>query len=172
MRKSNFTVTVCVIIATVALSVCVFISRSSSETSEEQYSDQNLIDLFRAHRAAFERLRDMAIEDSIVQSYFRASSGINNLSTLRQQEYTNNIKQISSGLIVTVDGHSRVSFIFTTSGTSAIGPGSFKGIEYISESHEKRGVVVENLDNTSLLSTGVYLRIIEPKWFVVYQYLE
>jgi hypothetical protein len=54
-------------------------------------------------------------------------------------------------------------------GLSAISSGWLKGIEYVPGSFEKKGVILQNLDGANTLSAGVYLRQIEPNWFIVYQ---
>jgi hypothetical protein len=143
--------------------------------------DQKLLEIFNAHREVFEKLQQMATEDARNGRYLDAPyfDGGSKFDKSRQQEYENIISEIRPGLHVAIDGHDKVvRFIFAGGGTSAIGPGWVKGIEYVPESFEIEGVtysqgwqgiVSTNLDNARMLPANVYVRQIEPKWFIFYQ---
>jgi hypothetical protein len=131
--------------------------------------DVQLITTFHARRESFERLRQMATQDSQYQSTFSKSDLGTKLSDSRQQEYQSLISDVYSNLVVSVDYDRTTRFIFAGGGLSAIGPGWVKGIEYVPGNDTKKGTVVETLDNVKTLPAGVYLRQIEPKWFVFYQ---
>jgi hypothetical protein len=88
--------------------------------------DQQLLGKFHDSRAAFEVLRDMVIQDSHHKRYFRISN-LDDVSDERRDRYQKLLTEISSGLIVTVDDHATVRFIFAVGGLSAIGPGWSKG---------------------------------------------
>jgi hypothetical protein len=131
-------------------------------------SDEWLLATFHDHRAALEKLRQMVIDDSGHEAYFSESQLDDKLGQSRRKEYKNLIYEIYSGLVVTVDYDKSVRFIYAGAGLSAISSGWLKGIQYV-PGDEKKGQVVMNLDKTGVLPPGVYLRSIEPKWFVVYQ---
>jgi hypothetical protein len=129
--------------------------------------DRELFTVFHDHRAAFEKLRQMATEDSL--SYFSKSDLDARLSDQRKREYKNLLSEIRSGLVVTTDSQ-MAKFIFAGGGLSAIGPGWDKGIVYVPGSTDRAGVIRDNLDRPASLATGeVYLRQIEPKWFIIFE---
>ena len=132
-------------------------------------ADQELIATFHDHRAAFEKLRQMVAEDLHKESYFSESHLSGKLDVTRKQMYKNLLSEIHPGLVVTVDYDKSVRFIFARGGLSAISPGWLKGIEYVSGSYEKKGTISQNLDKANTLLAGVYIRQIEPNWFVLYQ---
>lgn len=135
-------------------------------------TDQRLITIFQEHRAAFEKLRQMASDDSQKESYFSQSSLGNQLNDARKSEYKTLLSEIHSGLIVTTDNQS-VRFIFAHGGLSAIGPEWFKGIEYISGNSRMEGAILPNLNKPASLPVGgVYLMPIERGWFVIFQKTE
>lgn len=179
--------------------------------------DQKLIAIFHAHQASFEKLQQMATEDAQYGWYFNSPSfdGSKLDETYRQeyekdpryawyfkspyfvggklnesrlQEYKHLVPEISPGLTVGTDYDSGMRFILAGGGTSAIGPGWAKGIEYVPGSHETngaiygnseikavtyqqqwKGIVLTNLDNAQTLPANVYLRPIESNWFLFYQ---
>ena len=130
--------------------------------------DRELIKVFQDHRAAFEQLRQMATEDSV--SYLTESDLDTRLRDMRRQKYKRLLSEIRPSLTVRTDKQS-VRFIFASGGgLLAIGPGWLKGLEYLPGSTNREGVVLENLDQPASLATGeVYLRQIEPNWFVIVQ---
>jgi hypothetical protein len=131
--------------------------------------DHELLKIFQDHRVAFERLRNMAIEDSPKDWYFSESHLDDQINEKRKQEYIVLFSEIHPGLVVTASNGS-VRFIFESGGLSAISPGWLKGIEYLSGGTEREGLVVQDLDQpTSLPAGSVYLRQIEPSWFLVFQ---
>ena len=129
--------------------------------------DRQLITFFQDHRAAFEKLRQMAAEDSagyLSESHLDARLGVK-----RRQEYKSLLSEIRPCRSVGADDQT-TRFIFSGGGLLAVGPGWAKGIEYIPGSTDRVGPVVENLDQpASLAMGGVYLRQIEPMWFVFFQ---
>lgn len=133
--------------------------------------NQELLKLFNNHREAFERLRMMVIKDQKRVSYVSESDTEGKISRLRKQEYETLISQIYSEMSVGVAGyHNEVRFIFASGGLSAIGSGWCKGIEYVPGDYRKAGEIVQNLDRPNKLKSGkVYLRQIEPHWFIFFQ---
>jgi len=72
--------------------------------------------------------------------------------------------------ILTVGGHDGVTrFAFAEGGLLAVSSGWAKGIEYVTGDYEKEGDIKQNLDDARRLPPGVYLRQIEPHWFIFYQ---
>jgi len=178
--------------------------------------DSQLIAIFHAHKGAFEKLQQMATEDAQYGWYFDSSfEGAEldekyrqeyekdpqyawyfkspyfeggKLNEARRKEYEDLVSEISPGLAVGTDYDSSMAFTFAGGGTSAIGPGWSKGIEYVPGSRETngavygnseingityrqqwQGVVLTNLDNAQTLPANVYLRPIESNWFIFYQ---
>jgi hypothetical protein len=133
--------------------------------------DQKLITIFHNHRAAFEKLREMAAEDIKQRkaSFFSESYIEGNLDEIRKAEYRHLISEIYSGLVLAIDYDGAVIFTFAHGGLSAISPGWMKGIEYVPGDYRRRGKIVDDLDHGYLLKPNGYLREIEPKWFIAYQ---
>lgn len=130
--------------------------------------DQDLIAIFHAHRQTFEELQAMAGEDA-QRGWYLGASDPSTLDQSRQNEYKKLISQIRPGLEVAMNGSTGVvRFIFAGQG-SAIGPGWAKGIEYVPGDHTREGILSADLDGARKLPANVYIRQIEPKWFVFYQ---
>ena len=130
-------------------------------------SDDSLIQSFQSHQTEYERLREMAAEDSSKESYFTASHLDSRLDSARRDEYVNMLSNIQSGLILTYSPN-MTRFIFAGGGLSAIGPSWLKGIEYLPGHASGMGVEMQSLDKIYVLQPGVmYLRKIQPNWFVV-----
>lgn len=146
-----------------------FIYFSPGLPSHSLLPDANLVATFQGRRVEFERLRQMTTEDLNTESYFSESHLDSKLSDLRRQEYRELIAKIQHGLIVTTDYDETVRFVIAGGGVSAISPGWLKGIEYVPGSIEKKGTLLPGLDSANTLPAGVYLREIEPHWFIVYQ---
>jgi hypothetical protein len=68
-----------------------------------------------------------------------------------------------------VDYDGTVRFIYAGGGLSAIGPGWGKGIEFVPDDYRRKGSIAQNLDEARKLPPNVYLREIEPHWFIFYQ---
>ncbi len=143
--------------------------------------DDQLIAIFHAHQAAFEKLQQMAAED-VRNGWYLGLSDTDKISESRRQEYTNYVSQIHPGLDVTLDGYGDgMRFIFAGGGTGLLGPGWVKGIEYVPGGHEVNGAIYSNdlppwqgmvdtnLDKAQSLPANVYLRPIGTNWFVFYQ---
>ena len=130
--------------------------------------DQELISTFHAHRRAFEQLQKMATEDARRGRYLLGSDP-NKPDQPRRDEYKNLISQIRPGLQVAMTGPTgTVRFMFAVEGT-AIGPGWAKGIEYVPGDYGQEGTPLPDLDKAASLPAHVYMRAIEPKWFIFYQ---
>ena len=142
-------------------------------------NDQKLIAIFHAHREVFEKIQQMATEDAqhglyLDAPWFEGSK----FDKSRQQEYEKLISEIRPGLHVAIDCRDKgMSFNFAGGGLLAIGPGWGKGINYVPDSFEMdgityregwKGVVLTNLDNARTLPANVYIRQIEPHWFLFY----
>jgi hypothetical protein len=130
-------------------------------------SDRELLATFRDHREAFDRLRELAA-DQRTAGYLTATDTSKDFDTNQKKEFEAILTGLSSHLIVTVDWP-RVRFIFAGGGLSAISPGWLKGIQYIPDDEPLRAPLVANLDNAFKQRAGVYLRMIEPNWYILYQ---
>jgi hypothetical protein len=128
---------------------------------------RELITFFQDHRAAFEKLRQMAAEDSA--GYLSESHLDARLGDKRKHEYKSLLSEIRPCRSMGGD-YQTTRFIFAGGGLLAIGPGWAKGIEYVAGNTDRVGPIKENLDQlASLAMGGVYLRQIEPNWFVFVQ---
>lgn len=131
--------------------------------------DRNLIAFFHDHRVAFDKLRDMAAADRQEVSYISESDIEGKISDARKQEYRSLLSKIYPCLKVVVDYDTSMRFVFAEGGLSAISSGWLKGIEYVPDDHQRKGKIVQDLDEANSLPPGVYLREIESNWLVVYQ---
>lgn len=130
--------------------------------------DQNLVSIFHAHRQAFEQLQEMATEDARHNWYLGASDP-SKLDQSRRDGYKKLTSEIRPGLQVAMNGTTGVvRFIFAGKGV-AVGPGWVKGIEYVPGDSSREGVLLPDLDKADGLPANVYIRRIEPKWFLFYQ---
>jgi hypothetical protein len=131
-------------------------------------TDDNLIRKFQAHRAEFERLRKMAAEDMHQMPSFSEASISLALPESRRSEYKQ-LLRLSQALIVGTNYDGSTRFILASDEHTAIGPGWSKGIQFIPAEAKLIGIRAANLDEAEKLAAGVYLREIEPQWFVFYQ---
>jgi hypothetical protein len=130
--------------------------------------DQVLVSIFHAHRQAFDQLQEMAAEDARHNWYLGASDS-SKLDQSRRDGYKKVTSEIRPELQVAMNGTTGViRFIFARRGV-AIGPGWVKGIEYVPGDFSGEGVLLPDLDKAADLSANVYIRQIEPKWFIFYQ---
>jgi hypothetical protein len=132
-------------------------------------SDQKLIASFQDHHEAFEKLRQMATEDLQQVSHISMSHVEGKISEARKKEYKAVLSDIYPCQRVTVNYDASVRYICAGGGLSAISSGWMKGIEYLPGDYRNKGNIVQSLDNAHTLRPDVYLRQIEPKWFIVYQ---
>ncbi len=138
-------------------------------------ADQKLIMIFHDHRAAFERLREMATEDRGRGIFINQYDMEGNITEARKQEYQTFLSKIYPGGLrypglevrVAPDGSAR--FIFTGGGVLVAGDEWFKGIAYIPEISRRDGVIVPNLDKANTFPADTYLREIEPNWYIFYE---
>jgi hypothetical protein len=127
---------------------------------------------FESHRATFERLRDMALNDAHLASRFAANGLDEKLGQDRSRQYQSLFAQLPPGVVVTTHRQS-VRFIFATGGLLSIGSEWIKGIEYLPSASTDWGKSVNNLDDPAHLATGdVYLREVQPQWFLFLQKTE
>jgi hypothetical protein len=131
--------------------------------------DAQLISRFQAHRADFERLRDMVLQDSASRSFFRPYE-LDGIAQDRRDEYEKLFAQVGPGLDVGT-ARGSVRFIAAVGGSwISIGPEWVKGIEYFPSPPEQWGTSIDRLDNVRALPWGnVYLRQIAPAWYLFVQ---
>jgi hypothetical protein len=156
---------------TIAALCAVFVVPYVCEAAAPQSrmpADTMLIHKFESHRSEFERLRQLVTADMGQRSYFSETTIANIRPEARRNEYRRLLK-LSPKLEVGVDYNGTVRFIFSGSQGLAIGPGWAKGIEFIPKRARLVGTKVDGLDNPQKLPAGVYLREIEPQWYVFYQ---
>jgi hypothetical protein len=132
-------------------------------------SDQELITIFQHHRVAFEQLRQLLTED--LRNAPVNKSGVRRLRAIQSPQYYKLVADIYPGVKVLIDWDSSVRFIFQGGG---LGSEWLKGIEYVPgelqlKNYLAKGNLLQNLDNARNLPEGVYLREIEPNWYIVYQ---
>ena len=131
--------------------------------------DDVILRLFRIHHGELQSLCKMVIEDKATyrMSVFNESTIAKLTSETRRNAYRN-LLQLSPGITVGVNYDDSVRFIFASSG-QAIGPGWAKGLQFIPAGARPIGTKLENLDGLIKSPAGVYLREIEPQWFVFFQ---
>ena|ERR1700722_1467683 len=130
-------------------------------------TDDKVIRIFQAHRGELERLRQMAIEDIHDTSYFSVANISHGLPASRRNEYKN-LLELWPGLQIGTNYDGTVRCIFAKAG-QAIGPGWTKGIEFIPDTGKVIGTQKDTLDDSAKLPGGVYLRKLEPRWFLFFQ---
>jgi hypothetical protein len=131
-------------------------------------SDATLLREFNSHRGEFERLRQMATEDMHQQGSFTLATISDVLAESRRDKYRN-LLNISPNLLVGIDYDGTTRFIFGKSDGLAIGPGWAKGIQFVPDGARLKETRTDSLDESGKLAAGVYLRKIEPQWFIFYQ---
>ncbi len=144
-------------------------------------ADQKLIMIFHDHREAFEKLREMATEDSGQNLYITQSAIEGNITEARKQEYKTLLSEIyPRGLHypgvhqvhqVDAEPDGWVRFVFA-GGEFPISGGWLKGIDYQPGNRRRIGTIIQNLDKANTLPPDIYLREIEPNWYIVYQNLD
>jgi hypothetical protein len=153
--------------ATMCMALMVFCFSRADAQHEAMPKDDELLREFRDHRAEFESLRRMVTEDRHQTSFFSESNISSALPDARRSEYRR-LLRLYRGLTIGVDNDGGVRFVFASTG-QAIGSGRAKGIQFVPDKSKLIGARMDNLDATEKLQAGVYLREIEPRWFLFYQ---
>ncbi|MGA8216812.1 MAG: hypothetical protein WB799_24715 [Candidatus Sulfotelmatobacter sp.] len=156
------------VLAVVVLAAVALWQKGRGARRVMEPKDQELTATFHTHRQAFEQLQEMATEDAR-RGWYLGGSDPSKPDQPRRDEYKKLISQIRPGLRVAMTGPTGVvRFIFAGEG-SAIGPGWVKGIEYVPGGYGWEGVLLPDLDKAASLPASVYIREIEPRWFIFYQ---
>jgi hypothetical protein len=125
--------------------------------------DRTLVDSFRTNRQTFERLKQMADEDTTIAS----SNSSDSLSVTRRSEYARLLSQIHPNMRMGFDAKGTV-FSFVGGGVGlSIGPSWSKGIAYL-PAPSWVGQIVKNLDKNPG-HDDMYLVPIEGNWYIFYQ---
>ena len=156
----------------VALAVVVLSSKLWRITNPQNLrvpSDQALTVTFHDHRAAFYKLQQMASEDQRRGWFFSFPdfrSATQNEARL--QDYRNLMSRMPNCFSATTDSDGHLRFCFAQSeGVLAVGAGWVKGIEFWPE--RCPWSKVSDLDDAQSLPAGIYVRQMEPQWFLFYQ---
>jgi hypothetical protein len=131
--------------------------------------DQVMIDDFHQHREAFDSLRELAVQNGKV---FLSESTLQtgNLSEGAQKASRQFLRETWPGMTVGVDLNQSIRFIFAGGGLDLpIGPDWAKGILYIPGDTCPWGTLTADLDHSSKVPDSIYLRQLEPHWFLFYQ---
>jgi len=156
------------VLACLVLAYCVIWEGGCRASKAAEPRDQDLISTFHAQRRAFEQLQQMAAEDAR-RGWYLGASNPSVPDQSRWSEYNKLLSQIRPGLVVGMNGTTGVvRFIFAGQGV-AIGPGWVKGIEYVPGDFSREGILLPDLNKAASLPAHVYMRQIEPKWFIFYQ---
>jgi hypothetical protein len=156
------------VLVCLVLAACALWEGGCGSSRPVEPTDQDLIATFHAQHPAFEELQKMAAEDA-QRGWYLGTSSPSKLDQSRRSEYKSLISQIRPGLDVVTNGYTGVvRFLFAGEGV-AIGPGWVKGIEYVPSDYSREGVLLPDLDKAASLPARVYMREIEPRWFVFYQ---
>ncbi len=129
--------------------ITLVIVRAADPFNFRAPTDQMLIMAFKQHSALFEDLRQKkASHEKVEQAKLTALPGI---------------------LGIGAGWNGVIRFVYAEGGLLAVGSGWAKGIEYIPGDYQKEGDIRPELDDARKLPEGVYLREIEPHWFIFYQ---
>ncbi len=129
-------------------------------------SDRELMTVFHDHHATFEELRQIKVVSVKPIQAVSDSDGNSEGKKRREKELLSLIPNL---LIVGADYDGTTRFIFARRSFLSVGAGWAKGIEYLPGNYERKGELEPNLDDGRRLQPGVYLREIEPHWFIFYQ---
>jgi len=141
--------------------------------------DAELVELFRSHRDAFERLAIMGMEDAATVSHVSVealkkeplSDGLQALSPARRSEYVRLLSSIRTDLSMGSDTYG-VCFSYWSGGTGlSVGRSWEKGIAYLPHGHERVGAPVTSLDKVPT-QDGMYVVPIERNWYIYYSQLD
>jgi hypothetical protein len=170
-------------LATFALTIILLLSSPFLGCSQplpvNMPKDAQLVELFRSHRDAFEKLASMGMEDAGTVSHLSVETlneepltdGRQNLAAPRRGEYKRLLSSIRSDLAMGFDP-SGAFFSYWRGGTGlSIGRSWEKGIAYLPDGYEKVGILVTNLDKPPT-QDDIYLVAIEPKWYIYYSQLD
>lgn len=158
----------------VALSLVAVVCAFAFYLADPMYlrapSDASIAASFRAHRDEFNQLVAMAEDDKV--GLLSASRLDAVRDPVRRKRYHALLSGIGGGVILAhADDSTR--FILGSGGLAAFGPGWLKGIQFLADPRSLPGSVVGDLDHMSALPVGgVYLRQLEPGWYVVVQKVE
>jgi hypothetical protein len=134
-------------------------------------TDAKVMALFAAKRLEFVTLARMINEDHA--DYYWSSGLSDKITGERRQAYLRLLATLPPMLSVTTEKSTgTVKFILVGTGTSAVGSGTDKGIEYIPGDPSEIGVVASDLDHADEMPADLYLRQIEPHWFIEYERFE
>ena len=152
--KRNF-----LIIFPIALLVCVcLLARLWMGVSNVRVpSDRELLAIFATHRQTFEDFKTIALSNLSTER----------LSKAQQEVHDALLQKISPGITGSPDWDKTVTFVFAHEGT-ALTPGWSKGIRYIPASNRIPGQLRSDLDEIQKAPPMVYLRRIEPEWYIFY----
>jgi hypothetical protein len=149
---------------------CAENAQDASGKFTELPTDAELLGIFYKHRDEFIRLRQMASEDAVQQGYYFTTASLRaGLPASRRREYQGLFSRIDPRLVVRVDYDGIVRFIVGATGSSAIGPGKLKGIEFVPDGARSGANEQDSLDDATKLGEGVYQRGIERNWYLLFQ---
>jgi len=131
--------------------------------------DQELIDVFHNHRESLEKLRVLVVQSGT--GYLSEETlQYSKLSDSQKLDCGRLLRDVWPGMSMSFDYDQSVRFEFAGGGIGlSIGPGWCKGITYIPGDYARHGVLSQNLDELTKAPDNVYLRQLEPHWFLYYQ---
>jgi hypothetical protein len=157
-----------VVLAGFAILCCVtgvFISWRADPHNSRAPSDQELIAAFHDHHADFERMRQ--VKSQVLRHVAKKDSDVG--SAAPDEGSNKELSKMPPILTIGVDYDGTTRFVVAEGEFMAVGSGWGKGITYIPGDPSKKGNILPDLDNARKLPPGVYIRQIEPHWFVFYQ---
>ena len=175
MKKRTKTVLVVIagVVSAIVLTfvgvVAYFIYTFPSFNEDPHQSDEIMLSRFHEHRAEFERLREMAVEDDLMRRVDDTWTDPANLPDARVAEYRRLFK-----LVETPRGISKYrdknQLVFLASTLGWVASGSSKGYLY-SPGKRPSGKFIESLnDYEKLRERDVYfLRQIEGDWYLFFE---
>jgi hypothetical protein len=147
------------------IGVVVFLSGDPFHLSAPK--DEELIQLFRQHRALFEKLVQMVAEDQRHGLYYSVSpSSEKNVNATRRKEYEALLSGIGPKVGMSV-GNDEADFAFAEGGWR---DRWFKGIKYSSLNDWTDMEISKDLDHLNDLPDKDFYRPLEPKWSIYYEF--
>ena len=162
-----------------ALTAGIVFAMPSLVQSDPMPKDAELVELFRSHHDAFERLAIMGMKDAATVSHVSVealkeeplSDGLHALSAARRSEYVRLLSSIRTDLSMGSDTYG-VCFSYWSGGTGlSVNRSWDKGIAYLPHGYERVGAPVTSLDKVPT-QDGMYVVPIERNWYLYYSQLD
>jgi hypothetical protein len=161
------------------LTAGVVLAMPSLVQSDPMPRDAELVELFRSHRDAFERLAAMGMEDAATVSHVSVealkeeplSDGLQALSPERRREYVRLLSGVRTGLSMGSDTYGVCLSYWGGGAGLSVNRSWEKGIAYLPHGYERVWTPVTSLDKVPT-EDGMYVVPIERNWYIYYSQLD